>query len=522
MIGLMTAKTDGTILDCNDYVLNLLGYSREEMNKGELNWRDLTPPEYHATGESASQSLKTTDSITPFEKEYVRRDGTRVPVMVGAARLADGVVVVFVLDICERKRGEQALEGRVSERTLELRAIAERLQQSQQFLDSVIENLPIMVFVKDARDLRFLRLNRAGEELLGYSREVLMGKNDYDFFPKEQADAFCEKDRLVLEGRKVVDIAEEQLSTKYGLRYLHTKKIPVLDGNGNPIYLLGISEDITERKAAELQRLHLLQEQAGRAEAERSAEQLRFLSQTGAALNESLDLKSRLDAFAQMVISQLGDWCEVDLVDESMTKLEEVVISHRDPLKREWAGNFRSNHSLNWKSSIGVANVIRTGKPELHALLSPEIIDSINDPVRKEALMNLGIHSAIIVPLQSYGRVIGALSICNSEDKRSFTERDLSLVMDLAKRASFAIENSRLYRQAQEASQAKSAFLANMSHEIRTPLGAMLGFAELLRDDSMNEQQTEYLATLLRNGQQLLRIVDEVLDLSKVESDRIQ
>jgi hypothetical protein len=109
-----------------------------------------------------------------------------------------------------------------------------------------------MVFVKDAKDLRFVRFNKAGEELLGRSRNELLGKSDYDFFPKEQADFFTDKDRTVIESRRLLDIPDEPIQTKdKGLRHLHTKKIPLYDESGQPQYLVGISEDITERKQAE-------------------------------------------------------------------------------------------------------------------------------------------------------------------------------------------------------------------------------------------------------------------------------
>src|SRR5215472_8538780 len=81
------------------------------------------------------------------------------------------------------------------------------------FLDSIVENLPAMIFMKEAESLRFARFNRAGEELLGLQRDVLLGKCDYDFFPKEQADAFTAKDREVLRGGVVVDIPEEPIDT---------------------------------------------------------------------------------------------------------------------------------------------------------------------------------------------------------------------------------------------------------------------------------------------------------------------
>jgi len=119
------------------------------------------------------------------------------------------------------------------------------------FVERIVENIPDMIFVKDAEALRFIRFNRAGEELLGIPREQMYGKNDYDFFPKEEADFFTAKDREVLAGGKPVDIAEEPLHTQAGERWLHTRKVPILDDDGTPRYLLGISTDITERRQVE-------------------------------------------------------------------------------------------------------------------------------------------------------------------------------------------------------------------------------------------------------------------------------
>jgi PAS domain S-box-containing protein len=114
-----------------------------------------------------------------------------------------------------------------------------------------------MVFIKDARHLRFVFINRAGENLLGIPRDELIGRNDYDFFPRAQADFFTEKDREVLESGKVLDIPEEKINTKSrDTCILHTKKVPVLDNEHRPVFLLGISEDITRRKQAEATALH--------------------------------------------------------------------------------------------------------------------------------------------------------------------------------------------------------------------------------------------------------------------------
>lgn len=122
------------------------------------------------------------------------------------------------------------------------------LRASERFLDSIVENIPDMIFVKGADELRFERINRAGEQLLGLGRKDLLRKNDFDFFPADQAEFFQSRDRQTLAGRAVVDIPEEPIDTKGGPRWLHTKKVPIIDEQGVPRYLLGISEDITETR----------------------------------------------------------------------------------------------------------------------------------------------------------------------------------------------------------------------------------------------------------------------------------
>ncbi|MDH5426884.1 MAG: PAS domain S-box protein [Nitrospirota bacterium] len=144
-------------------------------------------------------------------------------------------------------------DGRRLEKEIDERKHAESaLQASENFLNSIIENIPDMIFVKSAKDLRFVRLNKAGEELLESSREQILGKSDYDLFPKEQAEFFIMKDQEVLTEKHLVNIIQEPIQTKsHGIRQLHTKKIPLLDDQGNPQYLLGISNDITERLHAQ-------------------------------------------------------------------------------------------------------------------------------------------------------------------------------------------------------------------------------------------------------------------------------
>lgn len=131
------------------------------------------------------------------------------------------------------------------------REAEEAKRRTDKFLTSIVENIPHMIFVKDAQDLRFVRINKAEEEMMGLSQAEMLGKNDYELFPGEEANFFIGVDRSVLEGRLLLDIPEETVHCAKGARIFHTKKIPIFDDAGQPQYLLGISEDITEQKQAE-------------------------------------------------------------------------------------------------------------------------------------------------------------------------------------------------------------------------------------------------------------------------------
>ncbi|MFM0555561.1 ATP-binding protein [Paraburkholderia sediminicola] len=202
-------------------------------------------------------------------------DGVQAGVPVhGGDEIADMARAVeqFLEDRRQRRQAEDALkelnaelEARVTQRTAELSTalagqtaeIVERqhaeeaARASEHFLDSIIENIPDMIFVKDAATLRFVRFNKAGEQLLGYRREELIGKSVHDLFPAQEADFFALKDRDVLESQQLVDVPEEPVFTRHGPRLMHTMKIPIVDVRGEPQFLLGISRDITEQRRAE-------------------------------------------------------------------------------------------------------------------------------------------------------------------------------------------------------------------------------------------------------------------------------
>ena len=180
----------------------------------------------------------------PGQTYGLRANGEEFPfeASISSVKVSGKTIYTAILrDITERKMAEQSIISS-----------ANRLGESQRLLKAIVEHIPVMVFLKRASDLRFELFNRAGEELLGYSRSDLLGKGNYDLWPKEQGDWFTAADRKVLASKEVTVIPEEPINTASGeVRYLSTWKIALRDEDGAPTHLLGISIDITERKQAE-------------------------------------------------------------------------------------------------------------------------------------------------------------------------------------------------------------------------------------------------------------------------------
>ncbi|HEY2597648.1 MAG TPA: response regulator [Candidatus Dormibacteraeota bacterium] len=257
--------------------------------------------------------------------------------------------IVTAQQMREQKVIANDLELRVAERTKEL-------TEANQFLDSMIENIPNMIFVKEASDLRFVRFNLAGEELLGFSRHQLIGKNDFDFFPADQAELFIAADREALQNRHLLDIPEETIQTETkGERILHTKKIPILDANGEPTFLLGISEDITEARKTQdaLDQARLESERANQAKSQ-------FLA------NMSHELRTPLNAI--LGFSEL-------LRDDATDRFDEAT-------RRRFLDQIHSGgqHLLELINDILDLSKVEAGRMELQ--LQPIVLGNLVDEVR--------------------------------------------------------------------------------------------------------------------------------------------
>jgi PAS domain S-box-containing protein len=241
--GYHSLDSEGVVVQINDTELAWLGYTREEV-VNRKRFVDLLAPECRARFDANFTAFKEQGEAHDVEYELLCRTGAVLPVSLSATLVRDtqGAYVMSrstLFDITERRRADH------------------ELHRLNAFLDKVLEHIPSMIFVKNAQELRYVRLNRAGEAMIGLSRTAALGKNDHELFAPEQADRFIEQDRLALSSKRMLDVADDVLQLPVGERVLHTRKLPILDEDGQPQYLLGISEDITERRRAERQIIDL-------------------------------------------------------------------------------------------------------------------------------------------------------------------------------------------------------------------------------------------------------------------------
>ena len=278
----------------------------------------------------------------------------------------------------------------------------------------------------------------------------------------------------------------------------------------------------------------------------------RFLARASQLLAASLDYENTLVTVAELALPYLESWCIVDVLepDGSMRRLG---IVHPDPLKEERARRLKEGWPPGRDDPIGLPRVIRSRATELISSVSDEmLVDFAISEQNLEDLRALGIGSVVVVPLIARDHVLGAITFVSADVGHQYTEWDVGLAEDLAARCSIALDNARLFRdleaarrgaaelneqlvvssirqqelaeEARDANQAKSQFLATMSHEIRTPLNAIVGYAELLTmeiEGPLTPGQKKYLGRLTASSGHLIGLIDDILDLSKVESGRM-
>jgi signal transduction histidine kinase/CheY-like chemotaxis protein len=276
--------------------------------------------------------------------------------------------------------------------------------------------------------------------------------------------------------------------------------------------------------SAALKTAALLDEQRRqRADAEIARHRATFLADAAATLSRSLDYEQTLADVARLAVPEIADWCAVDIVADDGS-IQRLAVAHVDPEKVKLARELQERYPSNPSSDEGVHAVIRTGRPIVMESIPPELVEArARDEEHRRILADLNLNSFMCVPLVSARGVLGAMTFVLSGPARHYTHADLALAEDVAARASLALDNAFAYSRVQQANRLKDEFLATLSHELRTPLNAVLGYAHMLMMNVLRgERQRGALEVLTRNAKALAEIIDDLLDVSRISSGKLQ
>ena len=266
-------------------------------------------------------------------------------------------------------------------------------------------------------------------------------------------------------------------------------------------------------------------ESRARREAEVAKERALFLVKASELLGSSLDYEQTLRNVANLAVPNIGDWCGVDLVDEAGGPANQVAVAHVDPNKVKFAHELRLRYPPDPNGASGVPNVLRTGSSELYAEIPDELLVAGSvDAEHLRISRELGLRSAMVVPIKDRGAVVGAISFVIADSDRRYTTDDLIMAEQLGERAGAAISNARLYKEARDAIRERDEFMLVAGHELRTPLAALSLHHEALmmtRDGTPLDKVRERGVKLRSQSERLGRLVEDLLDVSRLSAGRL-
>jgi PAS domain S-box-containing protein len=282
---------------------------------------------------------------------------------------------------------------------------------------------------------------------------------------------------------------------------------------------VGTINDITERKRGEEASRRLIEEQARREAAESAEQRAEFLADASRVLGSSFDYQTTLSALARLAVPHFADYCTVDMVGEGDV-LDRIGVAHVDPVKEELLKQLARFWETLIEKEVHVAKVMAG-----ESVLLPEITDAMLMPAEADAEMasimaQLQPRSMIAVPLRVGGTVSGGLILCWSQSGRRYSEGDLPLIEELARRASLAVDNARLFHEATMATRARDEMLGVVAHDLRNPLNTIfMGSSSMIEDiPDANSPLARQAKIVKRAAERMNRLIQDLLDIRRTES----
>ncbi len=398
---------------------------------------------------------------------------------------------------------------------LENARLFQAVQRERQQLRTLIDTIPGQVYFKDTEG-HMLVVNQAQARLLGAaSPEELIGKTDFDYFPEELASKYYQDEQEIIRtGQPMINVVEPTVDP-FGKRiWLSTSKVPLRDARGQVVGIVGIGLDVTAQKEAEAERERLL------AELERRAVYLQAAAEISRLVTSTLDLATIFPRAVELIQERFGFYhVGIFTLDETGTQ---IVL--RQATGEAGAQMLAQGHALQVGSHSIVGQVAAVGQ----ALI---VNDVSQNPVHRPNPLLPETRAEAALPLRVGERIIGVLDL-QANQVNAFLPEEIAVLQTLADQVAVAIDNARSYELAQQAiremrelDRLKSEFLAMMSHELRTPLNSIIGFSRVILkgiDGPLTELQEQDLNAIYNSGQHLLRLINDVLDLAKIEAGKME
>ncbi len=369
-------------------------------------------------------------------------------------------------------------------------------------LGRILDNSSNEIYVFDATSFKFTQTNRSARENLGYSEEELAHLTPMALQPQPDTEALIAQFKLLYTRERDEIVYETLFRRRDGSTYPVEARLHLSDSETPPVFV-AIARDITERK--------------------RSEAALYFLAEASIKLVSELDYGNIFRTVAQLAVPFLADLCIVDVVTED-SLMARVAVIHADPSKVELTQELEK-FSPSMGKNHPVIDVIKSGQPFMVSVTTQKFFEEMAQSEEHQRIITtLGMKSYMIVPMVVRERVIGAISLFFSESERYYGPTELALAEELSRRAAVAVENARLYYEAQQALLMRDAFLSIAAHELKTPITALLGNTQLVQrrlarsNGVLVERDQRMLKVIEQQAQRLSRMVETLLDISRIRT----